>query len=76
MANSTHGDNGARNAPAPAPNTYSDFAATHPAWWANYTVTCPTNYQVSWTEFRSAFHAHYIPAGMMRRMRQEFMDLK
>jgi hypothetical protein len=30
MANSTHGGNGARNAPAPAPTTYSDFAATHP----------------------------------------------
>jgi hypothetical protein len=30
MAISTHGGNGARNAPAPAPTTYSDFAATHP----------------------------------------------
>jgi hypothetical protein len=30
VANSTHGGNGARNAPAPAPTTYSDFATTHP----------------------------------------------
>jgi hypothetical protein len=30
IANSTHGGNGARNAPAPATTTYSDFAATHP----------------------------------------------
>jgi hypothetical protein len=30
VANSAHGGNGARNAPAPAPTTYSDFAATHP----------------------------------------------
>jgi hypothetical protein len=30
VANSTRGGNGARNAPAPAPTTYSDFAATHP----------------------------------------------
>jgi hypothetical protein len=30
VANSTHGGNGARNAPAPAPTTYSDFVATHP----------------------------------------------
>jgi hypothetical protein len=30
IANSTCGDNGARNAPALAPTTYSDFAATHP----------------------------------------------
>jgi hypothetical protein len=29
-ANSTRGDNGARNAPAPALTTYSDFTATHP----------------------------------------------
>jgi hypothetical protein len=30
VAKSTHGGNGARNAPALAPTTYSDFAATHP----------------------------------------------
>jgi hypothetical protein len=29
MANSAQGGNGARNAPAPAPTTYGDFAATH-----------------------------------------------
>jgi hypothetical protein len=34
------------------------------------------DYRVSWTAFRSAFYAHYIPAGMVRRKRQEFMDLK
>jgi hypothetical protein len=45
-------------------------------WWANYTATCPVDYQVSWAEFRDAFHAHYIPAGVMRKKRQEFMDLK
>jgi hypothetical protein len=30
IANSTHGGNGARNAPSPAPTTYNDFTATHP----------------------------------------------
>jgi hypothetical protein len=30
VANSTRGGNGARNALAPAPTTYGDFAATHP----------------------------------------------
>jgi hypothetical protein len=30
VANSTRGGNGARNAPAPALTTYSDFAAMHP----------------------------------------------
>jgi hypothetical protein len=122
VANSTRGGNGARNPPAPAPTTYSDFATTHPplftdagepletdhwlrvmeskfrllrctevqktlftaqqlqgdasAWWANYIVTRPTDYQVSWAEFRNAFRAYYIPAGVMRKKRQEFMDLK
>jgi hypothetical protein len=33
-------------------------------------------YQVSWTEFRSAFHAYYNPAGVMWRKCQEFMDQK
>jgi hypothetical protein len=27
-------------------------------------------------EFRDAFRAHYIPAGMMQKKRQAFMDLK
>jgi hypothetical protein len=122
MANSTHGGNGARNAPALAPTTYSDFVTTHPplfteagepleanhwlrvmeskfgllrctkvqktlfatqqlwgdasAWWANYTATHPANYQVPWAEFRNAFRTYYIPAGVMRKKRQEFMDLK
>jgi hypothetical protein len=30
MANSVRSGNGVRNAPAPAPTTYGDFAATHP----------------------------------------------
>jgi hypothetical protein len=30
MANSARGGHGAKNAPTPAPTTYSDFAATHP----------------------------------------------
>jgi hypothetical protein len=122
VAISTRGGNGARNAPAPTPTTYSDFIATHlplftkvgepheadqwlhtieskfgllrcmevqmtlfamqqlcgdaSAWWANYTVTRPVYYQLRWTKFYSAFHAHYIPASMMRRKRQEFKDLK
>jgi hypothetical protein len=46
------------------------------AWWANYTITRPEDYQVSWAEFRSAFRTHYIPVGVMRRKHQEFMDLK
>jgi hypothetical protein len=45
-------------------------------WWANYTAAHPMDYQVPWVEFRSAFRAHHILAGMTRRKYQEFMDLK
>jgi hypothetical protein len=122
VANSTRGGNGARNSPAPALTTYTDFAATHPplfteagepleadhwlqvmefkfgllrctevqktlfatqqlrgdanAWWANYTATRPADYQVPWAEFRNAFCAYYIPADVIRKKRQELMDLK
>jgi hypothetical protein len=34
------------------------------------------DYQVPWVEFRNAFRAYYILAGVMRKKRQEFMDLK
>jgi hypothetical protein len=46
------------------------------AWWANYTATRLADYHVPWAEFCDAFHAHYIPAGVMRKKHQEFMDLK
>jgi hypothetical protein len=46
------------------------------AWWANYVATRPVDYQVSWTEFHSTFCSHYIPADVMRKKHQEFMDLK
>jgi hypothetical protein len=45
-------------------------------WWANYTATHPADYHVPWAEFRNAFRAYYIPAGVMRKKRQEFIDLK
>jgi hypothetical protein len=45
-------------------------------WWANYTTTHPADYQVPWAKFRNAFHTYYIPAGMIRKKCQEFMDLK
>jgi serine protease inhibitor ecotin len=34
------------------------------------------DYQVSWAEFRNVFRIHYIPACVMRKKHQEFMDLK
>jgi hypothetical protein len=46
------------------------------AWWANYTATHPADYHVPWAEFHDAFRAYYILAGVMRKKRQEFIDLK
>jgi hypothetical protein len=46
------------------------------AWWANYTTTRPVDYQVPWVEFCNAFRSYYIPADVMSKKRQEFMDLK
>jgi hypothetical protein len=45
-------------------------------WWANYATSHPADYQVPWIEFHSAFRAHHIPAGVMRKKCQEFVDLK
>jgi hypothetical protein len=36
----------------------------------------PTDYQALWTELCDAFRTHYISAGVMRKKRQEFIDLK
>jgi hypothetical protein len=46
------------------------------AWWAHYTAARPAGYQVLWDELREAFHAQHIPAGIMKRKHQKFMDLK
>ncbi|GJN40254.1 hypothetical protein PR202_gb29442 [Eleusine coracana subsp. coracana] len=46
------------------------------AWWANYTASVPAGHRVEWNEFRTTFQAHFIPAGLVQRKFQEFMDLK
>jgi hypothetical protein len=46
------------------------------AWWANFTAALPANHQVQWVEFRDAFRAQHIPAGIMLAQHQEFMDLR
>jgi hypothetical protein len=44
------------------------------AWWACYTTALPTDYHVSWGEFRTAFRGHHLSAGTMRRKHAEFLD--
>jgi hypothetical protein len=35
------------------------------AWWATFIATLPDGHQVSWAEFREAFHKHHIPDDLM-----------
>jgi hypothetical protein len=44
-------------------------------WWASFTATRPAN-QVQWAEFRDAFRAQHIPAGIMKTKHREFMHLQ
>jgi hypothetical protein len=44
-------------------------------WWTSFTATRPAN-QVQWAEFREAFRAQHILAGIMKSKHREFMDLQ
>ncbi|GJN36475.1 hypothetical protein PR202_gb25380 [Eleusine coracana subsp. coracana] len=46
------------------------------AWWANYEASLPAGRHTEWNEFKTAFRAHFIPAGLMQMKFQEFMDPK
>ncbi|GJN04999.1 hypothetical protein PR202_ga22591 [Eleusine coracana subsp. coracana] len=46
------------------------------AWWANHVASMGTDRQITWGEFKDAFRAHYIPAGLVRRKAREFAALK
>ncbi|GJN40026.1 hypothetical protein PR202_gb29188 [Eleusine coracana subsp. coracana] len=37
------------------------------AWWANYEASLPAGHHTEWNEFKDAFRAHFIPAGLMQR---------
>jgi hypothetical protein len=34
------------------------------AWWASYIATLPDDHHVPWGEFRTAFRAHHLSAGL------------
>jgi hypothetical protein len=46
------------------------------AWWASYIAALPTDHQVPWGEFRTAFHAHHLSVGLLHTKLQEFLDLE
>jgi hypothetical protein len=46
------------------------------AWWASYTAALPTNHHIPWGDFRTAFRAHHLSAGLLRNKLKEFLDLE
>jgi hypothetical protein len=33
-------------------------------WWANFVAIQPAGHQITWEEFKLAFHEHYVPEGV------------
>jgi hypothetical protein len=46
------------------------------AWWGNHLAAQPAGHRVTLAEFREAFHAYFIPEGIMLRKLEEFLALK
>jgi hypothetical protein len=46
------------------------------AWWASYIATLPDDHHVPWGEFRPAFRAHHLSAGLLCSKLKEFLDLE
>ena len=46
------------------------------AWYATFLAMQPAGHQITWTELRQAFRAHYIPVSLMKLKLREFLALK
>jgi len=62
-------------------NDKTSFAAQQlrgPArtWWDNHVAMFPAGTRFTWAEFKEAFKAHHVPAGVIRRKLTEFLALK
>ena len=44
-------------------------------WWDHYHGMLPADHAVTWEEFKMAFRAHHIPAGLLDRKLNEFLTL-
>jgi hypothetical protein len=44
--------------------------------WGNFVAIQPAGHQVTWDEFKLAFHEHYIPEGVLLMKQEEFIQLK
>ncbi|WVZ90355.1 LOW QUALITY PROTEIN: hypothetical protein U9M48_036664, partial [Paspalum notatum var. saurae] len=45
------------------------------AWWQGYLTQQEQGHRVNWAEFKAAFQAHHIPAGLMELKADEFRNL-
>jgi hypothetical protein len=45
-------------------------------WWDAYVEAHKEPESINWPEFRAAFHAHYVPQGVIKLKKKEFQDLK
>jgi hypothetical protein len=44
-------------------------------WWDHFCTMLPTDHEVTWEEFKTAFRGHHIPAGILDRKLNEFLAL-
>jgi hypothetical protein len=44
-------------------------------WWDQYHALQPAGHDVTWDEFRTAFRAHHILEGLIKRKLNEFLNL-
>ena len=42
-------------------------------WWDNHVAMFPPDTWFTWAQFKEAFRAHHIPAGVIRRKLTEFL---
>src|ERR1041384_7358183 len=57
--------------------TFATYLLRGPAaqWWDTHKISLVEGTVVSYTEFRTAFRARYIPQAVMNRMKDEFCNL-
>ncbi|XP_073358142.1 uncharacterized protein [Aegilops tauschii subsp. strangulata] len=57
--------------------TFASFFLKGPAaqWWDSHRRTLPAGTVITWLDFQAAFHARFIPQGIMDRKKRDFRNL-
>ena len=45
-------------------------------WWDSFRFGHTKANPITWAEFRTVFHSHHVPAGLMKLKKKEFLALK